>query len=132
MKPIFLLFFFLGLLPLLAAPLSPSEYEKLQQAAPEILQVEVLKVERQLGKEAKEEFIRATVVVLQVEKSASNAKVGDFLFLNYSIRQDFEGNPLPGQIPLLKVGEKLPAFLALEEGTNHYTPVAGLMSFSHF
>jgi len=132
MKRIASLFFLFPLLPLVSAPLSPSEYEKLQKSAPEVLEIEVLKVESRVVPESKEEVIRATVVVLQVEKTASEASPGNFLFVVYSIQQDFEGKPLPGQPPPLQVGEKVPAFLALAEGTTYFRPVAGRMSFRRF
>jgi hypothetical protein len=113
-------------------PLAPSAYEELQKNATEVVQIEVLKVEVEPGEELREEVLRITAAVLDVERSASGVRTGDFIQISYSVQSGDNGQPLPAEVPILKEGQRTIAFLQTEEGRAFLVPAAGAMSFSRF
>jgi hypothetical protein len=123
---------FFGLLFAAKGVLPPSEYEKMQQNAPEAVEIEVMAVVREPGRELNEESIRVTAVVLKVERSTSGMKKGDFLQIVYTVRTKPDGLVGREEIPVLEEGTETIAFLRTEEGTPFYVPAAGAMSFDRF
>lgn len=123
---------FFGLLFAAKGVLPPSEYVKMQDAAPEAVEIEVLSVAREPGEELSEELIRITAVATKVERSESGIEAGDFLQIVYSIRTKSDGLVGREQIPVLAQGAKTIAFLRSQEGTPFFVPAAGAMSFDRF
>jgi hypothetical protein len=123
---------FFGLLFAAKGVLPPSEYEKMQVAAPEAVQIEVMAVLREPGEELNEELIRITAVATEVERSASGIQKGDFLQIVYTVRTKPDGLLGREEIPVLTEGTKTIAFLRSEEGTPFFVPAAGAMSFDRF
>jgi len=114
------------------AVLPPSEYVKMQEAAPEALEIEVLAVVSEPGEELNEEIIRVTAVTTKIERSAAGIKRGDFLQIVYTVRTKPDGMLGREEIPVLAEGAKTVAFLRSEEGTPFFVPAAGAMSFNRF
>jgi len=123
---------FFGLLFAAKGVLPPSEYEKLQKAAPEVVEMEVMSVLSEPGPEMNEEIIRITGVVIKVERSESGMQKGDFLQIVYTVRTKPDGLLGREEIPVLAEGTKTIAFLRSEEGTPFFVPAAGAMSFARF
>ena len=125
-----------------ANPLSPSAYEAMQEAAPIVVEIEVLKVQREPTENLQEEMIRVTAVVVRVEKggqpekaeapSESKIAAGDFLQIAYTVQTREDGRVGREQIPVLEEGQTTIAFLQSVEGVPHLQPAAGAMSFSKF
>lgn len=118
--------------PAAMAALPPSAYEELQKNAPEQLEIEVMRVQREPGKNPEEEVIRMTAVALKVVRTGTGIEPGDFLQIEFTVRGKMENLPGPGNPPVLKEGEKTPAFLQSREGRAFYEPAAGAMSFAKF
>lgn len=123
---------FFGLVLSAKGVLPPSEYVKLQEAAPEVVQIEVMSAISEPGQELNEEIIRLTAVVLKVERSKSGMQKGDFLQIVYTVRSKPDGLLGREEIPVLSEGAKTIAFLRSEEGTPFFIPAAGAMSFDRF
>lgn len=126
---------FLALLcfvPILAlAELPPSAYEKMQAAAPEYFQIEVLRVDVSPGEKPDDQQVHVVAMVTQVVRTATEAKPDEIINILYTVTEHPKGWVGPGGIPLLQEKQQTVAYLAKEE-TGDFKPVAGRMSFSNF
>ncbi len=116
----------------LCAQLSPSAYEALQKAAPELLSLEILRVEVAPGGTPGRQNIHVMALVNKVARSATNVKAGDLINLFYSVTPREKGRVAPGETPILEEKEKTLAYLAKDAATEEYHPAAGAMSFRNF
>jgi hypothetical protein len=104
----------------------------MQSAATEVVEIEVLKIQREPAENIDEELMRVTGVVLKVEKTATNVEAGDFLQIAYTITVRGDGRPDRSQVPLLEEGQRTIAFLRAVDGMAYLAPAAGAMSFGRF
>jgi len=114
------------------AELPPSVYEAKQAAAGEVLDIEVVQVEIEPGDAPNQQQVHAVALVTGVQRSKAEVKKDELIKIRYTVTQkpkDFVG---PGEIPILKSGEKTIAYLEKSETLKAFTPVAGVMSFSNF
>jgi hypothetical protein len=128
-KSLTLLFLFIPLL--LKAELPPSAYEAMQAKAPELVQIEVLRVDVEPGEKENEQKVLVVAMVNEVKRTASGLKPNDIVNISYTIADHPKGWVGPGQVPVLAEKDKCPAFLIKSE-TGDYAPAAGRMSFSTF
>ncbi|MEX2286093.1 MAG: hypothetical protein WD648_03325 [Planctomycetaceae bacterium] len=114
------------------AELPPSAYAKMQKEAPEALTIEVreVKADRTRGQGVTKVNVFARARVTAVERSKSNLKKGDIIFISYVHEKLDEPIPGPSQVPILKIGQQCPAFLEkLGNKPKEYRPAAGGYSF---
>lgn len=116
----------------LRAELPPSVYEARQKEAPEKIFIEVLRVDIEPGEQADQQKVEAVVMISRVERSESGLQPDQIINISYVITDRPRGFVGPGEIPLLREGEKSVAFLARHESEPVYLPVAGVMSFREF
>lgn len=129
MKAIFLL---LCLLPVIAlAELPPSAYESMQAKAPELLKIEVLRVDVSPGESAADQVVHVVAMVTQVVRTASGLKPDEIINIYYTITERPKGWVGPGAIPLLQDKQQTVAYLSKKENGD-FKPEAGRMSFSNF
>lgn len=128
-KSLTLLFFLLPLL--LRAELPPSAYESMQSKAPELVQIEVLRVDVEPGEKENDQKVLVVAMVNEVTRSASGLKPNDIVNISYTVTEHPKGWVGPGQVPVLAEKDKCPAYLIKSE-TGDYAPAAGRMSFSTF
>ncbi len=114
------------------AELPPSVYEGRQKAAPESLQIEILRVEIEPGEQADQQKVEAVAMVTGVERTSSELKPDQIINISYIITDRPRGYTGPGEIPLLVEGESSVAYLSKDENGPAYLPVAGIMSFQNF
>lgn len=129
MKSFFLL---LCLLPLMAfAELPPSAYESMQAKAPELVKIEVLRVDVSPGETAADQNVHVVAMVTQVVRTASELKPDEIINIYYTITERPKGWVGPGSIPLLVDKQQTVAYLSKGE-SGDFKPEAGRMSFSNF
>ncbi len=128
-KSLTLIFLILPLL--LQAELAPSAYESMQAKAPELIRIEVLRVDVAPGETENTQKVLVVATVDEVTRTATGLKPGDIVNISYTITEHPKGWAGPGQIPVLAEKDKCPAFLIKSE-TGDYAPAAGRMSFSTF
>lgn len=122
-----LIFLFVTLSLPLAAELPTSAYLKMQQAAPEVIEIRVDKAKRGYWISPGEVV---TATVMKVTKTASEVKVGDVITIRY--RHVKLGNAAgPSPIPRLTKKKSYPAFLKKSK-KGHFEPAARGMSFHKF
>jgi len=129
-KSLTLLLFLLPLL-LLRAELPPSAYESMQAKAPELIQIEVLRVDVEPGEKENDQKVLVVAMVNEVTRTATGLKPSDIVNISYIVTEHPKGWVGPGQVPVLAEKDKCPAFLIKSE-TGDYAPAAGRMSFSTF
>jgi len=122
------------LLPISAvfAELPPSAYEKMQNQAPEVLRVHVLRVDPSQGKAPDTREVTMLAEVLKVGRSKSRLKPGDMITVKYEVVSRQPGWTGPGEVPILKQDLETVAYLAPAGSTLEYVPAAGAMSFDRF
>jgi hypothetical protein len=114
------------------AELPPSAYEGMQSKAPEHLQIHVLRIDIQPAQPESTQDILLIVAVEKVFRTASDLKPGDVLNIVYSLEARPPGWLGPGQVPILRQGDKRIAYLRSLEMPETYAPDAGVMSFGNF
>lgn len=119
-----ILFLFTILSLPLAAELPNSVYLKLQQAAPEALEVRVDKTKRGTWIFPGEVI---TATVMKVFKTTNKVKVGDEIKIRYR-HVKLRGADGPSPIPRLTKKKTYPAFLKKSD-KGHFEPAARGMSF---
>ncbi|MEI6493220.1 MAG: hypothetical protein WCO94_11780 [Verrucomicrobiota bacterium] len=118
-------------LPAIHAELPPSAYERMQAAATEVVEIEVLRVEVEPGETPGSQNIRLTVLVNKVIRTA-NVKENDLIKIHYTVTGHEKGWTGPGEIPVLEEKEKTLAYLTKDLATEDFHPAAGVMSFRNF
>jgi len=120
-----LLFFLFAVLALpVSAELPTSAYLKMQQAAPEVIEIRVDKAKRGYWISPGEVV---TATVMKVTKTASTVKVGDVIKIRYR-HVKLRGAVGPSPIPLLNKKKIYPAYLKKTKA-GHYEPAARGRSF---
>ncbi len=126
------LFTLLCLLPLLAfAELPPSAYENMQAKAPELVKIEVLRVDVSPGETPADQVVHVVAMITTVVRTASDLKPDEIINIFYTITEHPKGWVGPGAIPLLEDKQQTVAYLSKGE-TGDFKPEAGRMSFSNF
>lgn len=118
-------------LPLLRAELPPSAYERMQAAATEVVEIEVLRVEVEPGEAAGSQNIRLMALVNKVTRTA-NVKENDLIKIQYTVTGREKGWTGPGEIPILEEKDKTLAYLLKDPEKDEFHPAAGVMSFRNF
>jgi len=114
------------------AELPPEAYARMQREAPESLDVEVFAVTMTSVRNEKLKTVTTEVVasarVRGVERTSTKLVEGSVISIRYT---HVAGPPMPGasEVPILKCGQKVPAFLQLQEQGKAYRPAAGGYSF---
>ncbi|MEI8386845.1 MAG: hypothetical protein WCG76_04525 [Verrucomicrobiota bacterium] len=120
------------LCPTLArAELPPSAYERMQNAATEVVEIEVLRVEIEPGESPGSQSIRLMALVNKATRAA-NVKVGDLIKIHYTVTGHEKGWSGPGEIPVLEEKDKTIAYLAKDPESDEFHAAAGAMSFRNF
>ena len=116
---------------LLHAELPPSAYERMQKAATEAVDIEVIRVDIEPGEATGSQNIHLTALVNKVTRTA-NVKEGDLLKIDYTVTGHEKGWAGPGEIPILEEKEKTIAYLVKDPLADTFHPAAGAMSFRNF
>ena len=120
------------LCPTLArAELPPSAYERMQNAATEVVEIEILRVEIEPGESPGSQSIRLMALVNKATRAA-NVKAGDLIKIHYTVTGHEKGWAGPGEIPILEEKEKTIAYLVKDPLADTFHPAAGAMSFRNF
>lgn len=117
---------------LLRAELPPSAYEKMQQAATDVVNMEVLRVDIEPGDSPSRQNIHIMALVNSALRSASGLKEGDLINILYTVTSHEKGWVGPGEIPILSEKDKTVAYLLKDATGEDYHPAAGAMSFRNF
>lgn len=118
--------------PRLLAELPPSVYEQKQKAAPEKLQLQIMRVEVEPATKPEDQTVRLTALVDQVDRTVTGIKSGDFITVTYTIVGHPPGWVGPGPVPIPNEKDKTVAYLQQVPDTGDYAPAAGAMTFSNF
>lgn len=116
----------------LHAELPPSAYERMQAAAPEYLDVEILRVDIEPGAAHGQQDVELTARILKVHRTASNLQPGGILNILYTLAERPPGFVGPGEVPVPAEGEKTVAYLKNGETPDEFIPAAGAMTFRNF
>ena len=116
----------------LHAELPPSAYEKMQAAAPEYLEVEILRVEIKPGAELGQQDVEITARIAKVIRSSANLQPGGMLNILYTLTARPPGFVGPGQVTVPVEGDKTVAYLKNGEKPEEFEPAAGAMTFRNF
>jgi hypothetical protein len=116
----------------LHAELPPSAYEHMQAAAPEYLDIEVLRLDIKPGAEPGQQDVELTARIVKVNRSASNLQPGGMLNILYTLAARPPGFVGPGQVPVPAEGDKIVAYLKNGEKPEEFLPAAGAMTFRNF
>jgi len=95
--------------PVAFGELPPAAYKKMQNNAPEHLQIKVLSVKTSQEQDGLQVFVEAKVTA--VERSESGVKVGDVIDIEYF--HDTRHVPGPSPMPILVQDQSYEAFLRL-------------------
>ena len=118
-------------LPPIHAELPPSAYERMQKAATEAVDIEVLRVDIEPGKTAGSQNIHLTALVNKTTRTA-NVKEGDLIKIDYTVTGHEKGWTGPGETPILEEKQKTIAYLVKDSSADSFHPAAGAMSFRNF
>ncbi len=116
---------------LLSAELPPSAYERMQKAATEVVDIEVLRVDIEPGDAPDRQNVLIMALVNAVTRSA-NVKEGDLINIQYTVTGREKGWTGPGEIPILGEKDKTIAYLIKDQASDNFHPAAGAMSFRNF
>jgi hypothetical protein len=116
----------------LRAELPPSTYESLQKAAPELLDIEVLRVEIEPGAAEGRQNVFVMALVGKVVRTGAGLKEGDLINISYLVTPRKKGWTGPGEIPILEERDKSVAYLVRDAESGDFHPAAGAMSFRNF
>ncbi|MFA7345761.1 MAG: hypothetical protein WC003_15790 [Terrimicrobiaceae bacterium] len=117
--------------PLIRAELPPSAYERMQAAATEFVEIEVLRVDVGPGDAPGRQDIHLLALVDKVTRAA-NVKENDLIKINYTVTGREKGWMGPGEIPVLEEKARTLAYLVKDQTTGEFHPAAGAMSFRNF
>jgi len=113
------------------AELPPSAYERMQKAATDVVDIEVLRVDIEPGEAPGSQNIHLMALVNKVTRTG-NVKEGDLIKINYTVTGHEKGWSGPGEIPILEEKEKTLAYLVKDISADNFHPAAGTMSFRDF
>jgi hypothetical protein len=116
----------------LHAELPPSAYEQMQAAAPEYLEVEILRVDIEPGAEPGQQDVEITARIAKVNRSSANLQPGGMLNILYTLAARPPGFVGPGQVTIPAEGDKTVAYLKNGEKPEEFEPAAGAMTFRNF
>jgi len=116
----------------LRAELPPSVYEARQKSAPELLNIEILRVEIEPGDAPERQNVRIMALVNKVTRTATDVKEGGLINIFYTVTARQNGWAGPGEIPILEEKDKTVAYLTKVEASDEYAPAAGAMTFRNF
>jgi hypothetical protein len=116
----------------LHAELPPSAYEQMQTAAPEYLEVEILRVDIKPGAEQGQQDVEITARITKVNWSSANLQPGGMLNILYTLTARPPGFVGPGQVTIPSEGDKTVAYLKNGEKPDEFAPAAGAMTFRNF
>ena len=121
-------------LPLVSAraELPPSAYEARQQAAPEYLKIQILRVEMTPAADCGGQQVTLMALIEDVERTASHLKKGDFINIRYTVADHPKGWVGPGEVPIPDEKGESVAYLSKIKDPSEFAPAAGRMSFSNF
>jgi hypothetical protein len=113
------------------AEMSPETYARMQQRAPERLQIEVVRVctVRTDFKEGSVITVTLDARVRSVKHSASGLQAGQLIIIRYDHCIRRHALIGPGEVPVLRAGRTCPAFLEKAEKGSFFQPAAGRCSF---
>jgi hypothetical protein len=114
------------------AELPPSVYEGRQKAAPEYLEIDVLRVDVEPGEQPNQQKVIVAALVRTVHRTMSELTPGALITISYTHTKRETGYGGPGEIPILTEAAASVAYLVKSEEGDTYAPVAGVMSFSNF
>lgn len=116
----------------LHAELPPSAYEQMQAAAPEYLDIEILRVDIEPGATQGQQDVEVTARIVKVHRTASNLQPGGILNILYTLAERPPGFVGPGKVPVPAEGDKTVAYLRNGETPDEFVPAAGAMTFRNF
>jgi hypothetical protein len=125
MKRSIIIFLFLisFIYPGLFAELPPDAYRKMQDNAPEYLEIQIFKVNK------KNDLITVDARIDKVFRTECSLKPGVAITIKYEHIRSKLFIPGPRPIPILKKGKTYPAFLKKEKGKDFFSPAARGASF---
>lgn len=126
-----ILLFALLCLPAIRAELPPSAYERMQAAATEVVEIEVLRVDVEPGQTQGTQNICLTALVNKPTRT-TNVKENDLIKIHYTVTGRAKGWTGPGEIPILEEKVKTIAYLVKDPASEDFCPAAGVMSFRNF
>jgi hypothetical protein len=132
MRQILIAFAAVFFLASLHGELPPSAYEQMQAAAPEYLEVEILRVDIEPGAEPGEHDVEITARIAKVNRSSANLQPGGMLNILYTLAARPPGFVGPGQVTVPLEGDKTVAYLKNGEKPEEFEPAAGAMTFRNF
>jgi len=118
--------------PGVRAELAPSAYEAMQKAAPERLEIEVLRIEVTPASEPGNRNIHILALVTGVSRSKEGVAIGEVLNIVFQVPEIAPPRSAPAPIPVPAEKEKTVAYLAKKPQSPNFNPVAGSMSFREF
>lgn len=116
---------------LIRAELPPSAYERMQKAATEAVEIEVLRVDVEPGEARGSQDLHITALVNKVTRAA-NVKENDIIKIQYTVTAHEKGWAGPGEIPMLEEKQTTLAYLVKNPTNEDFHPAAGAMSFRNF
>ena len=116
---------------LIHAELPPSAYERMQKAASELVDIEILRVDIEPGDAPGRQNVHLVALVNAVTRTA-NVKEGDIINIRYTVTSREKAWVGPGEIPILEEKDKTVAYLVKDPASEDFHPAAGAMSFRNF
>jgi len=132
MRQILTAFVAMFFLASLHAELPPSAYEQMQAAAPEYLNIEILRVDIEPGADQGQQDVEITARIVKVNRSSTNLQPGGMLNILYTLTDRPPGFVGPGQVTIPSEGDKTVAYLKNGEKPDEFVPAAGAMTFRNF
>jgi len=115
----------------LRAELAPSVYEGMQAKAPELLNIEILRVDVEPGVEPDQQKVQIVAMVTEVSRTATELKPNDLINISYTVTERPKGWAGPGAVPIPAAKDQTIAYLIKAEN-GEYAPAAGRMTYSKF
>ena len=114
------------------AELPPSAYERMQDEAPEFLNLDILRVDVAPETEPDRQNIHITARIVSVNRTSSNLQVGGVLNILYTLTSRPPGFVGPGHVSIPSEGDKTVAYLKNKAKPDEFEPAAGAMTFRNF
>jgi hypothetical protein len=114
------------------AELPPSAYERMQNEAPEFLNLDILRVDVVPETEPDRQNVLITARIVNVNRTSSNLQVGGVLSILYTLTSSPQGFVGPGHVSIPNEGDKTVAYLKNGEKPDEFEPAAGAMTFHNF
>lgn len=114
------------------AELPPSAYERMQDEAPEFLNLDILRVDVAPETEPDRQNVHITARIVRVNRTSSNLQVGGVLNILYTLTSRPTGFVGPGHVSIPSEGDKTVAYLKNMAKPDEFEPAAGAMTFRNF